>query len=64
MTKLTIDGEQKLFDAAEGMPLLRVLRDIFGITGMRFGCGIARCRARSADIDRYPLRCCVLPIAA
>jgi aerobic-type carbon monoxide dehydrogenase small subunit (CoxS/CutS family) len=43
---LTINGEQKTFDAPAGMPLLWVLRDILGLTGTKFGCGIAQCGGR------------------
>ena len=42
-TTLTINGEQKAFDAPADMPLLWVLRDILGLTGTKFGCGIAQC---------------------
>ncbi len=44
-TTLTINGEQKSFDAPAEMPLLRVLRDIIGMTGTKYGCGIAQCGA-------------------
>jgi isoquinoline 1-oxidoreductase alpha subunit len=43
MVKLTINGEQRSFDAPADMPLLWVLRDILGMTGTKFGCGIAQC---------------------
>ena len=39
MVKLTINGEQKSFDAPADMPLLWVLRDVLGMTGTKFGCG-------------------------
>ena len=45
MAKLTINGEQKSFDAPPDMPLLWVLREILGLTGTKYGCGIAQCGA-------------------
>jgi isoquinoline 1-oxidoreductase subunit alpha len=45
MVKLTINGEQKSFDAPADIPLLSVLRDVLGMTGTNFGCGIAQCGA-------------------
>ena len=44
-TTLTINGEPKSFDAPADMPLLWVLRDALGMTGTKFGCGIAQCGA-------------------
>ena len=44
-TTLTINGEQRSFDAPADMPLLWVLRDIIGLTGTKYGCGIAQCGA-------------------
>ena len=64
MAKLTINGEQKLFDAPPGMPLLWVLRDILGMTGTKFGCGIAQCGACTVHIDGKPVRSCMLPVGA
>ena len=43
-TMLTINGEQKSFDAPADMPLLWVLRDVLGMTGTKYGCGIAQWR--------------------
>ena len=50
-TTLTINGEAKSFDAPADMPLLWVLRDILGLTGTKFGCGIAQCGACTVHID-------------
>ena len=50
-TTLTINGEQKAFDAPADMPLLWVLRDVLGMTGTKFGCGIALCGACTVHID-------------
>ena len=63
-TTLTINGEQKSFDAPSDMPLLWVLRDILGMTGTKFGCGIAQCGACTVHIDGKPVRSCVLPVSA
>ena len=60
---LTINGEQKAFDAPPDMPLLWVLRDIFGMTGTKFGCGIAQCGACTVHLDGKAVRSCVLPIS-
>jgi aerobic-type carbon monoxide dehydrogenase small subunit (CoxS/CutS family) len=64
MANLTINGEQKSFDAPPDMPLLWVLRDILGLTGTKFGCGIAQCGACTAHIDGKPVRSCMLPVGA
>jgi isoquinoline 1-oxidoreductase alpha subunit len=63
-TTLTINGEPKSFDAPADMPLLWVLRDILGMTGTKFGCGIAQCGACTVHIDGKPVRSCVLPVGA
>jgi isoquinoline 1-oxidoreductase subunit alpha len=63
-TTLTINGEQISVDAPPDMPLLWVLRDILGLTGTKFGCGIAQCGACTVHVDGKPVRSCVLPVAA
>jgi isoquinoline 1-oxidoreductase alpha subunit len=63
-TTLTINGEQKSFEAPPEMPLLWVLRDILGMTGTKFGCGIAQCGACTVHVDGKAVRSCVLPIGA
>ena len=60
---LTINGETKSFDAPAEMPLLWVLRDILGMTGTKFGCGIAQCGACTVHVDGKAVRSCVLPIS-
>jgi isoquinoline 1-oxidoreductase alpha subunit len=62
MTVLKINGEQKTVDAPPDMPLLWVLRDILGLTGTKFGCGIAQCGACTVHIDGKPVRSCLLPV--
>jgi isoquinoline 1-oxidoreductase alpha subunit len=61
-TTLMINGEQRAFDAPADMPLLWVLRDILGMTGTKFGCGIAQCGACTVHVDGKAVRSCVLPI--
>ena len=63
-TTLTVNGEQKTFDAPPEMPLLWVLRDILGMTGTKFGCGIAQCGACTVHVDGKAVRSCVLPVSA
>jgi isoquinoline 1-oxidoreductase subunit alpha len=59
---LKINGEQKTVDAPGDTPLLWVLRDILGMTGTKFGCGIAQCGACTVHIDGQARRSCVMPI--
>ncbi|MEO8523296.1 MAG: (2Fe-2S)-binding protein [Caldimonas sp.] len=61
---LRINGEAKAVDAPGDMPLLWVLRDVLGMTGTKFGCGIAQCGACTVHIDGQAVRSCVLPIAS
>ena len=63
-TTLTINGEQKSVDAPADMPLLWVLRDILGMTGTKFGCGIAQCGACTVHIDGSPVRSCLLAVGS
>src|SRR6516164_1938110 len=63
-TTLTINGQERSFDAPPDMPLLWVLRDILGLTGTKFGCGIAQCGACTVHIDGKAVRSCVLPVGA
>ena len=60
--QLRINGETKSVDAPDDMPLLWVLRDIVGLTGTKFGCGIAQCGACTVHVDGKPVRSCVLPV--
>jgi isoquinoline 1-oxidoreductase alpha subunit len=61
-TTLTINGQERSFEVPPEMPLLWVLRDILGLTGTKFGCGIAQCGACTLHVDGKPVRSCVLPI--
>ena len=53
---LNINGESRTLDAPGDMPLLWVLRDVLGMTGTKFGCGIAQCGACTVHIDGKPVR--------
>ena len=64
MATLVINGTTQTFDAPPDMPLLWVLRDILGLTGTKFGCGIAQCGACTVHVDGKPVRSCVLPVGA
>src|SRR6187551_1408232 len=62
-TVLTINGETKSFDAPPDMPLLWVLRDVLGMTGTKFGCGVAQCGACTVHVNGRPTRACVTQIS-
>ena len=64
MTTLTINGKTHTVDAPDDMPLLWVLRDLVGLTGTKFGCGIAQCGACTVHLDGAAVRSCVLPVSA
>lgn len=61
---VNINGVTHSIDAPDDMPLLWVLRDLIGLTGTKFGCGIAQCGACTVHLDGTAVRSCVLPIAA
>ena len=62
--KLKVNGKVHEFDVNAEMPLLWVLRDELGITGPKYGCGIALCGACTVHIDGEPVRSCALPVNA
>ena len=62
--KLIVNGSTHEVDAPADMPLLWVLRDLMGMTGTKFGCGIAQCGACTVHVDGAPLRSCVTPVEA
>ena len=64
MVRLQINGEWRELDAPADMPLLWALRDLLGLTGTKFGCGIAQCGACTVHIAGAPVRSCLLPIGA
>src|SRR3984957_14888564 len=64
MATLKINGLPHTVDAPDDTPLLWVLRDLLGMTGTKFGCGIAQCGACTVHVDGKAVRSCVLPIGA
>jgi isoquinoline 1-oxidoreductase subunit alpha len=64
MISLRINGETKTVDGPADMPLLWALRDIIGLTGTKFGCGIAQCGACTVHIDGKAVRSCLLTIGS
>jgi len=64
MIEITINGERRRVDAAPDMPLLWALRDVLGLTGTKYGCGIAQCGACTVHLDGAPTRACQTPIGA
>jgi isoquinoline 1-oxidoreductase alpha subunit len=62
--ELTINGKPTTVDAPGEMPLLWALRDIVGLTGTKFGCGIAQCGACTVHVDGMPARACSLALSA
>jgi isoquinoline 1-oxidoreductase alpha subunit len=64
MLSLSINGQSHQVDVPADMPLLWVLRDVIGLTGTKFGCGIAQCGACTVHLDGQPVRSCVLPVGS
>src|SRR2546427_2285035 len=64
MITLSINGTSHSVDVPGDMPLLWVLRDVIGLTGTKFGCGMALCGACTVQLDGRPIRSCVTPVAA
>jgi isoquinoline 1-oxidoreductase alpha subunit len=62
--RLNVNGTVREVDAPEEMPLLWVLRDVLGLTGTKFGCGMAQCGACTVHLDGQATRSCVLPVSA
>ena len=63
MTEFDVNGKRARFDDDPSTPLLWVLRDSLGLTGTKYGCGIARCGACTVHLDGAPIRACVTPVA-
>ena len=61
---LNVNGKSVTVDVPADMPLLWVLRDVLGLTGTKFGCGIAQCGACTVHLNGKPTRSCVLPVSA
>ncbi len=64
MARLNVNGKVQEFDAEPDTPLLWVLREQLGLTGTKYGCGVAQCGACTVHVDGAPVRSCVLPLAA
>jgi isoquinoline 1-oxidoreductase alpha subunit len=64
MVTLAVNGEHREVEVPPEMPLLWVLRDVLGLTGTKFGCGIAQCGACTVHLDGRPVRSCLLPVSA
>jgi isoquinoline 1-oxidoreductase alpha subunit len=64
MPRLTINGHPQLVDVDPDTPLLWVLRDTLGLTGTRYGCGIAQCGACTVHIDGVATRSCSVPVSS
>jgi isoquinoline 1-oxidoreductase subunit alpha len=63
MVKLTINGTSHDVDVESDTPLLWVIRDTIGLTGTKYGCGIAQCGACTVHIDGQPVRSCSFPVS-
>ncbi len=61
---IQVNGRLERIDADPDTPLLWVLREELGLTGVKFGCGVAACGACTVHIDGEAARCCVLPVAS
>ena len=64
MIKLTINNKSYEVDASPDMPLLWAIRDLAGLTGTKFGCGMALCGACTVHLDGTPIRSCSFPVSA
>lgn len=63
MIKLDVNGHNVTVDVPGDTPLLWVLRDELGLTGTKYGCGIAQCGACTVHLDGEPIRSCVTPVS-
>jgi isoquinoline 1-oxidoreductase subunit alpha len=64
VTTLIVNGKQVSVEVESDMPLLWVLRDELGLTGSKYGCGIAMCGACTVHVDGQPMRSCVMPVSS
>ncbi len=64
MLSLNVNGETRSVDAEPGTPLLWELRDTLGMTGTKFGCGMALCGACTVHLEGQPIRSCSIPVSA
>ena len=63
MARLTVNGQQHNVDVDPNTPLLWVLREQIGLTGTKYGCGIAQCGACTVHIDGVAMRSCAMPVS-
>jgi isoquinoline 1-oxidoreductase alpha subunit len=63
-TTFTLNGRPATLDADPAMPLLWAVREVAGLTGTKFGCGMALCGACTVHVDGNPTRSCVMPLSA
>ncbi|MFC0406921.1 (2Fe-2S)-binding protein [Roseomonas elaeocarpi] len=61
---LSVNGATHAVDVPADMPLLWVLRDVIGLTGTKFGCGVAQCGACTVHLEGNPVRSCILPVGS
>jgi isoquinoline 1-oxidoreductase subunit alpha len=64
MTTLRVNGQEHDLDVPDDMPLLWALRDVVGLTGTKFGCGVALCGACTVHLDGRPIRSCITPVVS
>ncbi|MEV7524315.1 (2Fe-2S)-binding protein [Streptomyces sp. NPDC091371] len=60
----TVNGQSVTVDAPDDLPLLWVLRDMLGVTGPKYGCGVDVCKACTSHLDGADIRPCVVPVSA
>src|SRR4249920_1822664 len=63
MIELVVNGKTRTVDVSDEMPLLWVLRDVIGLSGTKYGCGMALCGACTVHVDGEAVRSCVLPVS-
>jgi len=64
MPTFTLNGDATTLDLPDDMPLLWAIRDVVGLTGTKFGCGIAQCGACTVHVDGVAMRSCSVPLSA